>query len=208
MHAAKRFVWAALDRVTVFLPIVLMAVLALGTWWLARNTPVLGIGEADKPVQHEPDYFMRDFSVKTYDDKGALKSDVRGAQGRHFADTDVLEIDGARIHTLNSQGRMTTATAHRAISNGDGSEVQLVGNALVVREAGADSSGKAIPRLEFRGEFLHAFVNTEQVKSHKPVEITRGADRFSADAMSYDNLERVAQLTGRVRGVLQPAIKP
>jgi lipopolysaccharide export system protein LptC len=49
------------------------------------------------------------------------------------------------------------------------------------------------------------FANTEQVRSHLPVVLVRGAgDRFTADGMDYDNLDRLMQLTGRVRGTLQP----
>ena len=99
---------------------------------------------------------------------------------------------------------MKKATANRALSNGDGSEVQLFGNAVVVRDAGTDAQGRPLPRLEFRGEFLHAFLNTERIRSHKPVTLTRGADQFTADSMDFDNLERVMDLRGRVRGVLVP----
>jgi lipopolysaccharide export system protein LptC len=58
--------------------------------------------------------------------------------------------------------------------------------------------------MEFRGEFLHVFLDTERVKSHKPVELTRGTDRFTADNLDYDNLDQVLELRGRVRGVLVP----
>ena len=60
------------------------------------------------------------------------------------------------------------------------------------------------PRLEFRGEFLHAFTHEEKVRSNRPVQLTRGNDRFTADTMEYDNLDQVLQLNGRVRGVLMP----
>ncbi len=189
------------------LPVVMIALLALGTWWLARNTPILSAPTVEEPAKHEADYFMRNFAVKNFDPTGQLKSEVAGQEGRHFPDTDVLEIDGARLRSYKD-GRMTTATANRAYSNGDGSEVQLVGNALVVREAGQDASGKIYPRLEFRGEFLHVFLSTEKIKSHKPVTIIRGRDQFVADSLQYDNLERVALLQGRVRGTLMPGRAP
>src|SRR6185369_15583018 len=95
--------------------------------------------------------------------------------------------------------------ARRALSNGDGSEVQLFGDAVVTREANSDAQGHAHPRMEFRGEFLHVFADTERVKSHLPVELTRGSDRFTADSMDYDKLSQVMELRGRVRGVLVPA---
>ena len=61
------------------------------------------------------------------------------------------------------------------------------------------------PTMEIRGEFLHAFMDTERLKSHKPVTLTRGGNVFHADAgMDYDNQKRVLELTGNVRGTLQP----
>ena len=47
-------------------------------------------------------------------------------------------------------------------------------------------------------------MNTERVKSHKPVTLIRGNDVFTAEQMDYDNLDRVMQLAGRVRGKLVP----
>jgi lipopolysaccharide export system protein LptC len=197
------------DRLTIYLPVLLMGLLALGTYWLVRTTPVFGPAEPDKPPSHKPDYFMKQFSVRTFDVDGRLKSEVFGEQVRHFPDTDTLEIDQVRIRTFNSQGRMTTASARHAISNGDGSEVQLYGDAVLIREPLPEAAGQAGQnRFEARGEFLHAFMNSERIKSHKPVQLLRGTDRFSADSLEYDNLDRVLSLQGRVRGVLWPKSRP
>jgi lipopolysaccharide export system protein LptC len=194
----------AWERLSLYLPVMLMGVLALGTYWLVRSTPLLLPPEQEAPAQHEPDYFMRKFSVKTFDGAGRLKSEVVGTDARHFPDTDTLEIDLVGIRSFNEEGRLTTASASRAVTNGDASEVQLIGNARVVREPVVDKAGQSQPRMEFRGEFLHAFMNTERVKSHKPVELIRGRDHFTADTMDFDNLDRVMQLTGRVKGTLVP----
>jgi lipopolysaccharide export system protein LptC len=190
------------DRLAIYLPVFLMAVLALGTYWLASNTPTFfGATETQKPPTHDPDYFMRGFSVKTYDPTGRLKSEIFGAEARHYPDTDTLEIDQVRIRSYDERGVVTVSTAKRGISNADGSEAQLIGDAVVVRDA---VPGLQMPRLEFRGEFLHVFSTPERVKSHKPVTLIRGNDRFIADEMDYDNLDRVMDLRGRVRGVLVP----
>ena len=194
----------AWDRLSLYLPVMLMGVLALGTYWLVRSAPVFIQAEAERAPTHDPDYFIKNFSVKTFDAAGRLKSEVTGADARHFPDTDTLEIDQVRIRSFNDQGQLTIATANRALSNAEGSEVQLFGNALVVRDAVVSKAGQTTPRLEFRGEFLHAFMDTEQVKSDKPVQLTRGKDHFTGDAMDYDNLARVMLLRGRVKGLLVP----
>ncbi|MEO5669634.1 MAG: LPS export ABC transporter periplasmic protein LptC [Ramlibacter sp.] len=185
----------------------LMGLMALGTYWLARNTPALAPVEAQRAATHDPDYFMRRFSVKTFDATGRLKSEIRGIEARHYPDTDTLEIDRPHIRSYNARGELTVATADRALSNADGSEVQLLGHAVVTREATTTPGGQARQRLEFRGEFLHAFMDAERVKSHKPVELTRGADRFTADSMDYDNQGQVLEMRGRVHGTIAPGAR-
>ncbi|RZA16454.1 MAG: LPS export ABC transporter periplasmic protein LptC [Lysobacteraceae bacterium] len=204
MADALRLARRGLDRASIYLPVLLMAVLALGTYWLARNAPVPDAPVSARQASHEPDYFMRGFAVKTFNGTGVLKSEVFGTEARHYPDTDTLEIDRARIRSVSPAGIVTTATADRAITNADGSEVQLFGNAVVVRDPATNGAGQPLPRLEFRGEFLHAFLNTERVRSHKPVTLKRGDDQFTANSMDYDNLDRQLQLQGRVRGTLLP----
>ena len=192
------------DQLSIYLPVVLMGLLALGTWWLVRNAPMPQLPAIDRPVKHQPDYFMKSFSVKTFDATGRLQSEVQGDEARHYPDTDTLEIDQVRMRSVSLDGRVTVATASRALSNADGSEVQLFGNAVITREPLRQRDGKLLPRLQFDGEFLHAWTRDERVRSHLPVVLLRGNDRFTADSMDYDNLDQQLQLRGRVHGVLQP----
>lgn len=192
------------DQVSIYLPIVLMGALALGTYWLVRNSPVFRAQAAAQAAKHDVDYFMRKFTIKSFGEAGQLKSEIYGVQGRHYPASDTLEIDQPRILSISNSGRLVTSTGNRALSNGDGSEVQLFGNARVIREAVAGNDGKVLPRMEFQGEFLHAFVNEERVKSHLPVTLIRGSDQFSGDTFAFDNLTGVAVLKGRVKGQLMP----
>ncbi len=194
----------AWDRVSIYLPLTMMAVLALGTYWLQRNAPTAAIPAAAQSVKNDIDYFMRQFTIRSFDETGLLKSEVNGLEARHYVDTDFLEIDQPRIRSIGEQNRVTTSTGKLALSNGDGSEVQLMGNALVVREAAPGPDGKVLPKMTFAGEFLHAFVNEERVKSHKPVLLTRGNDQFTGDSLAYSNVTGIAELKGRVRAVLVP----
>lgn len=193
------------DQFAIYLPILLMGALAMGSYWLVRNAPVTQATATDRPVNHEADYFLRKFSIKTFTPQGKLKNELFGGQAKHFADTDTIEVDNVRIHNYNELGRLTTVTsANRAISNGDNSEVQLYGKAISVREAALDANGVMQPKMEFRGEFLHTFVNEERLKSHLPIVIRRGNSEFTAETLDYSNLDRVINLQGRVKAVLQP----
>jgi lipopolysaccharide export system protein LptC len=204
VRSARDVLGGLWDRLSIYLPLVMMGVLAFGTYWLDRITPGMPAAEAARPVAHEVDYFMRRATVKTFDDKGQLKTEIFGMHARHYPDTETLEIDGARMRSIGLQGRLTTATAQLALSNDAGTEVQLMGDAVVIREPLQQADGSWLPRLEFRGEFLHIFADDERVKSHLPVVLTRGQDQFRGDTFAYDNRDQVAELKGRVKGMLVP----
>ena len=194
--------WSAriVDALSTYLPVLLMALLALGTWWLIKSTPMPETERAAVPPRHEPDYEMTNFSVQRFAPDGTMRVQIEGDALRHYPDTDTLEIDNARIRAIGVDARVMVASARRALANGDASEVQLLGEAHVVREASAGDEA-----IEFRSEFLHAFLKTERVSSHLPVTVTRGATEVRAEGMAYDNLARVVELQGRMSAVFEPA---
>ncbi len=201
MTRLLRDVW---DRFLLYFPLVSMGLLASGTYWLVRTTPPATGQVAARPARHEPDYFMENFSLRTFDAAGRVRTEVVGDKARHFPDTLWLEIEGIRVRSFDERGRMSTATAQRGLTNEDSSELQLMGNAVVVREAALTAGGTIAPRIEYRSEYLHAYTNTEQLESHQSVELIRGGDRFTADRLQFDNVEQVLQLSGRVKGSMKP----
>ena len=200
----RRWLRYGRDQFSAWLPALLMVLFALGTWWLVRSAPRIVDPACDARVSKEPDYFMRDFSVRTFEPDGRLKSELTGVEGHHFPADDTLEVIQPRMRSYDAQGHPTVATARRSISNADASEIKLYGDARVVREPVTRPGGEATPRLEFRGEFLHAFVDEERVSSDRPVELRRGNDVFTGDVFDYSDKSGVANLQGRVRGVLLP----
>ena len=195
IHAVRRS-W---ETLSLYLPMLLMAMLALGSWWLVRNAPSAPKAQQERPVSHDPDYTMTEFMVKDFDVQGRLQSEVRGDRAEHYPDTDTMEIQNVDMRGYAPDGSKTTATAKKGISNSDASEVQLWGNAVVIRQPLPPKTP-----MQFEGEFLHAWTQEERVKSHLPVVLTQGKDRFTADQLDYDNVSRVVQMQGRVRGVLEP----
>ena len=193
-----------LDRLSIYLPVILLGMLAMGSYWLLRATPALSPSLPNLPPSHEVDYFMRQFKVQNFEASGLLRSELMGQEIRHFPDLDTLEVDLVRMHSYSKDGHLTTITARRALSNGDGSEVQFFGATRVLREGYTEADGSTMPRLELKSEFLHAIMDSEQILTPLPVVLTRGDDRFTADAMEYDNVNRVINLHGHVVAVIVP----
>lgn len=193
------------DRLTIYLPMLLMLLLALGTYWLMRSAPLFATARPEKEVRRDPDYEMKRFSVKTFDQEGRLKSEIYGNQAWHYPYNDVLEISGVQMRNYNiERGYFTLATATRAITTSQAKEVELMGNARVLRPAVVDKQGRALPRVSFRGEYLHAFLDEERVLSNQPVELMHGESRIEAQNLNFSNYDQVIELRGRVRGILLP----
>ncbi|WP_081767283.1 LPS export ABC transporter periplasmic protein LptC [Hylemonella gracilis] len=183
----------------------LMLLLALGTYWLMRSSPLFATPRAEKEVRRDPDYEMKRFSVKTFDQEGRLKTELYGEQAWHYPHNDMLEIRDVRIRNYNiERGYFTTATAMRAITTSKATEVELVGQAHVLRPAVVDKQGRALPRVSFRSEYLHAFLDEERVTSNKPVELIHGESRIEAQSLNFSKFDQVIELRGRVRGTLLP----
>lgn len=189
----------ALDRLTLYLPLLVMAMLAMGSWWLVRSMPDLWSAPSDSQVRKEPDYHLEHFSTQVFNAQGRRTSQVSGEKARHYPDTDELHIDVVRFVAVSDDGTEVQATAQRGIATGDGERVTLIGNVHVVREARG-----ANPRLELRGEKVVALQSQEKLLSDVPIEITRERDRFTASTMAFDMKSGQYQLSGRVHGLLQP----
>jgi lipopolysaccharide export system protein LptC len=188
-----------LDQLSLYLPLIIMGVLALGSWWLVRSMPEMLYAHENKPVRKEPDYRLENFSVKSFDASGRMTREVIGDRGRHFPDVDEMHIDVVRVYAENETGVKIHAKAKTGVATGDGERVTLVGQAWVIRDADAQS-----PRMELRGERLLALVKEEKLLSSDPVEITRDKDVFNALTMNFNSQSGEYLLDGRVRGVLAP----
>jgi lipopolysaccharide export system protein LptC len=194
----------SLDLILGYLPVLLMGLLAMVTYWLVRQTPEPLQAEAVRAVQHVPDYFMRQFSLKVYAPDGRLESRVQGEHAQHFPDTDTLEVSQPRLSKVDANGRVTQASARHAITTPEGQRVELKGQAVVRREGGVDAQGRTTQTVELRSDYLFVDLANDRVRTDHPVELVRGRDRFSADALDYDHDQGTTLLSGRVRGWLYP----
>jgi lipopolysaccharide export system protein LptC len=181
-----------------YLPVLLMGFLAAGSWWLVKNTPTPESPTEAVPPRHVPDYRMNDFELQRFDKAGTLRFRIEGRELRHYPDTDTVEIDAVRLRGLGSDGALTEATALRALSNADGSELQLLGEVRVRRfEPGPGGALAARPQLEIEGEFVHAFLSRELLRSHLPMRVrSAGGGELQAQSVEYSHLNGQLRLGG------------
>jgi lipopolysaccharide export system protein LptC len=215
----KRGLALVLDRISLYVPFVLMATLALLTWWLLRLTPTFEPDVPEPPPRHVVDYHMKNFAVRSFNKTGELKGEFLGQLASHYPDTDTLEVDALRVTGKGSDQQSLTATSDRALVNGDATELQLMGHAQVISSnsnAGPNGAAKPVGKsvgntapIQLNSEFLHVWINEERVRTDRPVRITQGSSQIDADSLNFDKNTQTTLLQGRVRAVFtSPAKAP
>lgn len=184
------------EAVSSYLPLLLMLMLALGSWWLVKNMPQLPKPRGTEVVRSDPDYTMSRFVLERFDPSGRLKVRIEGQALRHYPDNGRVEIDGLQMQAFAADGRVARAQARRALSNADHSEVQLLGDA---RLEGADLAGRPVVMT---GDFLHFFSVTQRVRSHLPVRVQQAGADVQAGGLDYDHAAGRLELRGPQQAVL------
>ena len=188
-----------LDTLSVYLPMVVMALLASSSWWLVRSVPELLTTTTMPPVRQEPDYRLADFSVKSFDAQGRLTREVSGDTAQHYPATEALHVEQVRIYAQSESGTQMNARAKQGIATDDGKQVTLIGDAYAIQHP-----HDTRPQVELRGVRLVALPDEDRLVSSDPVQITRDRDVFTAETMDFNSDTGAYVLQGRVRGTLAP----
>lgn len=188
-------------RLSAWTPVLLLAIAAAFSWWVAQVVMRAEQHPKRSAAQSAlPDYLLHDFSAASYNAQGQLSAVLRGTQMVHLPATDTFDITAPRLRAVNPQGLVTTATAQRGLSNKDGSNVQLLGNAVVERSGTANQ-----PPVVVRGDFLNIFPNQQIVQSNRPTVVQQGQTQFSGNSLHFNAVDGTAFMQGRVKAVIAPA---
>ena len=184
------------------LPLLLMVLLAVGSWWLVRNAPQPLEPRPPAATRVEPDYTMTGFMVQRFGADGRLRVQIEGRQLRHLPAAGRLEIEGATIRAFAPDGRETVAIARLALADDKTTEVQLIGGARV--QARSSRGEDAV----LEGERLLLYPQERRVRTDEAVRVRLGADEFVATGLEYRQDTGVLELLGPMRGVFAPRTKP
>ena len=182
------------DIVTAAFPIGLLAVLAALSYWLA-------VVSAADPVdiggrfRHDPDTIIRQFDGISYDAQGNRKAGLIGAELRHYPDDESSVIQKPFLRRFSVNADASTVTAHQAVVNSDGSEVDLTGDVRAYRPA---QGGKAAVTLTAPHKLV--LVDEERARTPGFARIQQGNSWISGSGFDADNVTQVFNFHSNVTG--------
>lgn len=188
-------------RLVSLVPLICVAALAGFTWWLLQAVQPREHEAEVRPVTHTPDYFADNFSVSELDQSGATQYRLTASHMVHYEDDEDSDLTNPAVRAFQPGKPIVTATGKRGTVNGDASIVNLYDDAQILRAAGASD-----PEMQATSEHFKVLVNDDVIQTEKPVKLRRGLSVMTAtNGMNYNNVTRVIQLYGNVRGAIAPA---
>src|ERR1700743_1184169 len=184
-------------RLTSLIPLVAMAALAGVTWWLLQATLPRQNEGVLRPKEHTPDYFADNFSVSELDQSGSTQYRLTAQSLIHYEDEELRDRASRAMRALQPGKPIVTATGDTGTVNGDASIVNLYDNARIIRAA-----GNGDPQMQADSQHFRVLVNDDVIETEKPVKLQRGMSEMTASGMNYNNVTRVIQLFGNVKGAI------
>lgn len=191
-------------RLVDFMPVILVVLLALATSWLVKSMPA---AEDPKPAPppNEPDYYMKEFRLRNFDNQGILKTEIQGQFGDHIPANDSIRTRQMQSYSLDAQGVVTRARADRSVSDSKGKDIELYDNVRVVRtDPRPDKNGQPRQPTQLESDYLHVINQQEHISTHRPVRITQGKDVINGSGLEYTAKDKVLRIDGRVHAVIEP----
>ncbi|KNH10214.1 putative transmembrane protein [Candidatus Burkholderia brachyanthoides] len=179
-------------------PLVVMATLAAGTYWLLQSSLPSSKETAEQPKRHTADYFADNFSVSELDTTGTTQYRLTARSMVHYEDDENSDLTQPAMRSMFQPQRPTvTATSERGTVNADVSIVDLYDNACILR-----ATGYGDPQMQADSQHFRVLVNDDVIETEKPVRLQRGLSVMTANGMNYNNVTREMKLYGNVRGAI------
>ena len=190
----------------VLVPLAILLMLVMLTTWLNR-TVELAAPAAPRPVTHDPDYTVQNFTVVRLSDIGETRYSLTAKQLIHYPDDDTSHLILPVLKQLQPGKPEVRVRADRGLSAMQGEEIRLYDNVEIFRAGDKKAtSQEAAEDLRITTSYLRVLPDSDHADTPAQVVIENGASVLVGTGMDFDNRYRRAYLHSAVKGTyIQPA---
>ncbi len=193
------------QRLQAWLPVGLLGALALFSYWLVQNSPILGVNEPARSPSVKPNAYFYNFRLIGFGRDGQWEMQINGQRASHREDLQRYDIDAPKMLKRSPEsGLQTHVSARRGQVNESGTVVRLYEQAIVYRPSQKASNGSLSKPFEIRSDYLLLDDDRQALETDRPVVITQDQDRFTAERMLALQQDGKLNLDGKVRGIMMP----
>lgn len=181
-------------RPTILLPLVLLAILALLTFWIDYSVQAPE-PKVDGSQRHDPDYILNNFVTTRTDENGHLRYRLTATEMKHYPDDDTTELKKPQFERYEIDKPFTTIEGAKGLVSSNGEKIEFIDDVKVVRQA-YDDKGEMVVLTDR----LRVLPNEEKAITDRPVVIKQAPKTvIHATGMIYDKKNKTVQLLNRVK---------
>ena len=174
---------------TALLLIILLAAVSGSFFESIDNKTIL----TKEKLRHDPDYFLKNFTATTMDDKGKPTYKLKARHLEHFPDDDSLKLEHPLFSFYENNIKNWTAKAEQAIVLQRTKTIHLKGNVVLMQIPGANKN-KTPMILTAKQLTIEPEKNLVHTKSN--IKLTQGKNTIQAIGMRADiNKNRIEFLS-------------
>ena len=179
-------------RVKTWHGILLLALLALLSWQLARRPSDIITGPVERP-DIRLNYALYDFSGRLLDERGTVKLSIASPVLRNDAETGIGTVDSPEIHIQQEEDQWYI-TAESAVISADREIVNLTGGVNLLRRNELTDQ-----TLEITTSDVVLNVTPRTATTAAAVSMRQEGDRLEAVGMKLDMINESYELLDEVR---------
>jgi len=186
------------DRFALWLPIAVLALLGVLTFWIEQSVKEAGVrkGINDK----EPDSIVENFQAVSTDVAGVPRYRLAAAKLSHFSDSKLTFLDSPKLTHLHAkQGEMQISSQKASVSP-EGDKVVFSGEVNLLRPA---YDGRK--EMSMQTSSLEVLTEKSEAVTREPVVIRQPGMQITANGLHLFANTRVLKLKGRVKVQYQNA---
>lgn len=181
-------------RPTILLPLVLLAILAMLTFWIDYSVQAPE-PKIDGSNRHDPDYILNNFTTTRTDENGDLRYRLTAAEMRHYPDNDTTELEQPHFTRFDIGKPFTLIEGQKGLVSSNGEKIEFQDDVKVLRQA---YNGKG--EMVVLTDRLDVFPDEEIASTDRPVVITQEPKTvIHATGMIYNKKKQTVQLLHRVK---------
>lgn len=183
------------DRMAALISVLLLAILAAGSWYLADMASRTPGGDGNGKLRHEPDYFVENLALTRLNNRGEAVFRLEAKRLDHYPDDDTTDFVSPTLVSLDPVKPLVTIRAERGHSSTQGLETELLDNVVLTRAATPGN-----PALKIETDYVLLLSEEDIARTDHPVRITSGDSFLTGVGMEFNNGSRQLDVKSRVRG--------
>jgi lipopolysaccharide export system protein LptC len=179
-----------------YVPIVLVALLAMATWVMVERARIQrnGTGLAVSPLK--PDFIVDNLRVSKLDKTGAVQTLLSAQRMVHIPQTSTATLTEPRIMSLRPDSPPLSISARRGESIRQSEQINFYDDVVVQRAADAES-----PAMRLQTEQLQLRPDDDIASSNTDFTFERGATRLRGQGFELNNSFRTLVIRQQARGI-------